>query len=128
MSGCSWQVSQRQGIDSVNISCSYVDDHVCCQYWRTGTTDDADRGPMTPEAAFAFRIIVTIVLSLGFIYFVLIASTLRRCGGEMIDRAWHRWIVGWINGSTKGSGHRRRLSHFQYPHPLLLTAFTGSNT
>ena len=79
--------------------------------WRTGTTDDADRGPMTPEDAFAFRIIVTIVLSLGFVYFILIASTLRRYG-EMMDKAWHRRIVGWINDtvapvpySVAGSGH-----------------------
>ena len=64
--------------------------------WRTGTTDDANRGPMTPEDALAFRIIVTAVLSLGLIYFTLIASTLRRYG-EMMDRAWHRRIVGWIN-------------------------------
>ena len=67
--------------------------------WRTGTTDDANRGPMTPEDAFAFRIIVTIVLALGLIYFVLIASTLRRYG-EMMDQAWHRRIVGWINDTV----------------------------
>ena len=67
--------------------------------WRTGTTDDADRGPMTPKDAFAFRIIVTVVQSLGLIYFVLIASTLRRYG-EMMDQAWHRRIVGWINDTV----------------------------
>ena len=67
--------------------------------WRTGTTDDADRGPMTPKDAFAFRIIVTVVLSLGLIYFVLITSTLRRYG-EMMDQAWHRRVVGWINDTV----------------------------
>jgi hypothetical protein len=79
--------------------------------WRTGTTEDANRGPMTPEDAFPFRIIVTAILSLGLIYFVLIASTLRRYG-EMMDQAWHRRIVGWINDtvapapySAAGSGH-----------------------
>jgi len=79
--------------------------------WRTGTTDDADRGPMTPEDAFAFRIIVTAVLSLGLMYFVLIASTLRKYG-EMMDQTWHRRIVGWINDTVApalygaaGSGH-----------------------
>ena len=79
--------------------------------WRTGMTDDADRGPMTPKDAFAFRIIVTVVLSLGLIYFVLIASTLRRYG-EMMDQAWHRRIVGWVNDtvapaiySSADSGH-----------------------
>ena len=60
--------------------------------WRTGTTDDANRGPMTPKDALALRIIVTAVLSLGLIYFTLIASTLRRYG-EMMDRAWQRRIL-----------------------------------
>jgi hypothetical protein len=67
--------------------------------WRTGTTDDANRGPMTPEDALAFRIIVTAVLSLGLIYFTLIASTLRRYG-EMMDQAWQRRIVGWLNDTV----------------------------
>ena len=71
--------------------------------WRTGTTDDADRGPMTPEDAFPLRIIVTAVLSLGLIYLALIASTLRRYGTPM-DQAWHRRIEGWINERAAGSG------------------------
>ena len=73
--------------------------------WRTGTTDDADRGPMTPEDAFAFRIIVTAVLSLGLIYFVLIASTLRKYG-EMMDQAWHRRLAGWINDTVTPAPYR----------------------
>jgi hypothetical protein len=72
--------------------------------WRTGTTADANRGPMTPEDAFAFRIIVTAVLSLGLIYLALIASTLKRYGTPM-DRAWHKRINGWINDRAAGSGH-----------------------
>ena len=63
--------------------------------WRTGTTDDANRGPMTPEDAFALRIIVTAVLSLGLIYLALIASTFRRYGTPM-DRAWQQRIHGWL--------------------------------
>ncbi|KAF8964540.1 hypothetical protein BDZ97DRAFT_1591832, partial [Flammula alnicola] len=59
--------------------------------WRTGTTDDANKGPMTPDQALAARIVVTVVLSLGIIYFVLITATLRRYG-EMMDRAWHQRI------------------------------------
>ena len=72
--------------------------------WRTGTTDDADRGPMTPEDAFVFRIVATCVLSLGLIYFVLIASTLRRYG-EMMDQAWRRRIVHWISGAVAPAPH-----------------------
>jgi len=67
--------------------------------WRTGTTDDADRGPMTPKEALTFRILLTVVLSLGLLYFVLIASTLRKYG-EMMDQAWHRRIIGWVNGTV----------------------------
>ena len=113
-----WQVffqPLRYGVDLLNISSSrsmimYI---VCITsfVWRTGTTDDADRGLMTPENAFPFRIIVTVVLSLGLLYFFLIASTLRRYG-EMMDQTWHRRIVGWINEtvapapySAAGSGH-----------------------
>ena len=76
--------------------------------WRTGTTDDANRGQMTPEDALVFRILVSVVLSLGVIYFVLIASTLRKYG-EMMDRAWHRRIMGWVNdivaSANYGNGH-----------------------
>jgi hypothetical protein len=67
--------------------------------WRTGTTDDAKRGPMTPNEAFTFRILLTVVLSLGLLYFVLIASTLRKYG-EMMDQAWHRRIMGWFNDAV----------------------------
>jgi hypothetical protein len=66
---------------------------------------------MSPEDALAFRILVSVVLSLGLIYFVLIASTLRKYG-EMMDQAWHRRIIGWVNDtaatayySAAGSGH-----------------------
>jgi len=77
--------------------------------WRTGTTDDANRGPMTPEDALAFRIIVSVVLSLGLIYFVLIASTLRKYG-EMMDQAWHRRIIGWVNDTVAPAPYRASSS------------------
>ena len=64
--------------------------------WRTGTTDDANRGPMTPEGTLTFRILVSILLSLGVIYFVLIVSTLRKYG-EMMDQVWNRRLIGWRN-------------------------------
>ena len=72
--------------------------------WRTGTTDDAGRGLMSPEDAFAFRVIVSVVLSLGLLYFVLIASTLRKYG-EMMDQAWHRRIIGWVNDTVATATH-----------------------
>ncbi|KIM38640.1 hypothetical protein M413DRAFT_29891 [Hebeloma cylindrosporum] len=71
--------------------------------WRTGTTADADRGPMTPNDAFSFRVVVSAVLSLGFLYFVLIGSTLRKYGAIM-DQAWHMRIIGWINDALTPPG------------------------
>jgi len=64
--------------------------------WRTGTTDDENRGPMTSKEARTFRILLTVVLSLGLIYFIFIASTLRRYG-EMMDQEWDRRAMGWVN-------------------------------
>jgi hypothetical protein len=73
--------------------------------WRTGTTDDANRGSMTPEDAFAFRIVITAVLSLGLVYLALIASTLTRYGTPM-DEAWRRRIEGWIEDTVALAPYR----------------------
>ncbi|KIM38484.1 hypothetical protein M413DRAFT_242292 [Hebeloma cylindrosporum] len=96
--GIFWNVWVLLAMPATWLAWSMIMYIVCIMsfVWRTGTTADVDRGPMTPEDALAFRIIVTVVLSLGLIYFVLIASTLRRYG-EMMDHAWHRRIVGWVN-------------------------------
>ena len=67
--------------------------------WRTGTTADMDRGTMSPSEARVPRVIVSVVLSLGLIYFGLIASTLRRYG-DMMDQAWQRRIMGWMSDNT----------------------------
>ncbi|KAF8964556.1 hypothetical protein BDZ97DRAFT_890863 [Flammula alnicola] len=68
--------------------------------WRTGTADDANKGPMAPDKALAARIVVEALLSLGIIYFVLITATLRR-HGEMMERAWHQRILGWVGDTVK---------------------------
>ncbi|KDR79516.1 hypothetical protein GALMADRAFT_34354, partial [Galerina marginata CBS 339.88] len=41
------------------------------------------------------RIVISLVLTLGLVYFILIALTLRKYG-EMMDRAWQRRIWGWM--------------------------------
>ena len=96
--------------------------------WRTGTTDDANRGPMVPEKALAFRIIISVALSLGLLYFVLIATTLRKYG-EMMDQAWHKTIISWVNGtaaeatySTADSGHLAPSVPFASKPPLVTTS------
>ena len=63
--------------------------------WRTGTTDDENRGPTITSEARIPRIIITVVFSLGIIYFFLIVRTLRRYGQAM-DRAWRSRIMTWI--------------------------------
>ncbi|KAF8816715.1 MFS general substrate transporter [Phlegmacium glaucopus] len=63
--------------------------------WRTGTADDANRAPLTAHDVRIPRIIITVVFALGIIYFVLIASTLRRYG-EAMDRAWQSRIMSWM--------------------------------
>ncbi|KAF8964518.1 hypothetical protein BDZ97DRAFT_1815490 [Flammula alnicola] len=70
--------------------------------WRTGTIDDANRGPMTTSQALAPRITITIILCLGVVYFVLITNTLKRYG-DMMDRAWKKKLMGWIHKSSKHS-------------------------
>jgi hypothetical protein len=59
--------------------------------WRTGTTEDANRQPLTQHAARIPRIIITVVFVLGGIYFALVARTLRRYGEEM-DQEWQEKI------------------------------------
>ncbi|KAF8972551.1 hypothetical protein BDZ97DRAFT_1649932 [Flammula alnicola] len=48
--------------------------------WRTGTTDDVNRAPTTPGQALAPRIILSIVLTIGIVYFFLVVMSLTRYG------------------------------------------------
>lgn len=64
--------------------------------WRSGTTADANREPLSPHDARIPRIIISVVFALGIIYFVLITRTLRRYG-EVMDRAWKSRIMEWVH-------------------------------
>ncbi|KAF8148061.1 hypothetical protein B0H34DRAFT_669162 [Crassisporium funariophilum] len=79
--------------------------------WRTGTTDDLKRGPMTPSDVLGPRIAISIVLLLGFVYFILITSTLRRYGDAM-DRAWESRLNTILNEKIPETPHVSR-SHAQ---------------
>ncbi|KAF8805054.1 hypothetical protein BYT27DRAFT_7193587 [Phlegmacium glaucopus] len=72
--------------------------------WRTGTIDDVNQTPITSHDALAPRIILTIVLSLGLVYLILIAGTFRRYG-TMMDRAWRNHVLAWVHGSFVNHGH-----------------------
>lgn len=66
--------------------------------WRTGTIEDASQTPITSHDALAPRIIVTLVLSLGLVYLILIRSTFQRYGTAM-DRAWRTRVLVWMHHS-----------------------------
>ncbi|KAF9044124.1 hypothetical protein BJ165DRAFT_181750 [Panaeolus papilionaceus] len=95
--GIFWNVWVMLAMPAAWLAWSMVSYIVCVMsfVWRTGTLSDTNRDPFSDEAALIPRIIVTVVLSLGLIYFSLIALTLRRYGALM-DRAWQRRIQGWI--------------------------------
>ena len=62
--------------------------------WRTGTSEDVNIQVLSPRDALGPRIAITVVFSLGLIYFLLIVSTFRRYG-DMMDRAWQQRVLGW---------------------------------
>ena len=62
--------------------------------WRTGTSEDVNIHVLSPRDALGPRIAITVVFSLGLIYFLLIVSTFRRYG-DMMDRAWQQRVLGW---------------------------------
>ncbi|KDR85876.1 hypothetical protein GALMADRAFT_52958, partial [Galerina marginata CBS 339.88] len=70
--------------------------------WRTSPFPSSQSSTANPSMLsnsvqlLVPRIIISVVLSLGVVYFVLIAATLRRYG-EMMDRAWQRRISGWMH-------------------------------
>ncbi|KAF9044122.1 hypothetical protein BJ165DRAFT_181601 [Panaeolus papilionaceus] len=95
--GIFWNVWVMLAMPATWLAWSMVSYIVCVMsfVWRTGTLSDTNREPFSDEAALVPRIVVTVVLSLGLIYFFLIALTLRRYGALM-DKAWQRRIQGWI--------------------------------
>ncbi|PPR00865.1 hypothetical protein CVT24_000317 [Panaeolus cyanescens] len=74
---------------------------IMCFVWRTGTLSDGNRAPFSDEDAFIPRIAVSVVLTFGLIYFLLIISTLRRYG-SLMDRAWQRRIQDWLHDPDTG--------------------------
>ncbi|KAF8955229.1 hypothetical protein BDZ97DRAFT_1674456 [Flammula alnicola] len=61
--------------------------------WRTSPFPSSSSSTLSSAQILVPRIVITLVLSLGLVYFVLIAATLRRYG-DMMDRAWQRRIWG----------------------------------
>lgn len=78
--------------------------------WRTGTVEDGKRPTMTRAGVLGPRILVSVFLALGLIYFFLIASTLGRYG-ELMDKKWKTRIDDWLR---KGSLDRTCAPTTQY--------------
>lgn len=72
--------------------------------WRTGTIDDVNHTPITSHDALVPRVVVTVVLSLGLVYLILIAGTFRRYGTAM-DRAWRNRVLTWVHETCVNHGY-----------------------
>lgn len=59
--------------------------------WRTGAVDDPSDGirpPLSDNAALAIRTVVTVIFTLGVLYFVLIMRTFGRYSEREAGRKW----------------------------------------
>jgi hypothetical protein len=63
--------------------------------WRTAAVDNSSPTLLSSRGLLIIRIMISVVLALGIIYFALIMATLRQYGAAM-DRAWKERIRGWI--------------------------------
>jgi len=66
--------------------------------WRTGTGNTV---LTSSHDALWPRIVLTVVLGVGVLYFILIMTTFRRYG-DIMDRAWRARVVGWLQEAVDG--------------------------
>lgn len=64
--------------------------------WRTGSTLDGGILPLEPRLAVWPRLVISLMLALGLIYFALITATLRQYGSKM-DKKWRERVKGWTD-------------------------------
>ncbi|KAJ6457414.1 hypothetical protein C8R47DRAFT_995776 [Mycena vitilis] len=62
--------------------------------WLSGSSQDPLDFALSPRAALGTRIALTVVFSLGVIYFFLIVRTFHRYG-DPLDREWMRTVAHW---------------------------------
>ncbi|KAF5353994.1 hypothetical protein D9756_006877 [Leucocoprinus leucothites] len=93
-----WNVWVMLAMPAIWLSWSIVSYIVCIMsfLWRTGSTLDGSILPLTPELAFWPRLVISLMLALGVVYFVLITMTLRHYGSTM-DRKWRERVKGWTD-------------------------------
>lgn len=74
--------------------------------WRTGSSSDpADgvRKPLSPGQALAVRTVITVIFTIGVIYFVMILRTFASYGER--ETGWRR---SWLATGNPGLGERAR--------------------
>ncbi|KAF9443203.1 hypothetical protein P691DRAFT_764496 [Macrolepiota fuliginosa MF-IS2] len=93
-----WNVWVMLAMPAVWLAWSVVAYIICIMafVWRTGSTQDGTILPLEPHLAFWPRLVISLILALGLIYFVLIMATLRRYGSVM-DKKWREKVKGWTD-------------------------------
>lgn len=80
--------------------------------WRTGSTRDGTLSlPLEPRLAFWPRLVISVTLSFGVIYFILITATLSRYGSKM-DRKWRDRVKGWTDRLIYEQPLPEHMAHF----------------
>ncbi|KAJ7708999.1 hypothetical protein B0H17DRAFT_916919 [Mycena rosella] len=67
--------------------------------WSSGSSQDTPAFDISPGATLGLRIGLTVVFSLGLIYFALIVRTFHRYG-DPLDREWMRTVNEWTNQTS----------------------------
>ncbi|KAF8987066.1 hypothetical protein BDQ17DRAFT_1548268, partial [Cyathus striatus] len=90
-----WNVWVMLAMPAIWLSWAIVLYIVCIMsfVWRTGAGTD-DPTPLTVDQALGPRILISVTLALGIIYFCLIMLTFRRYG-DHLDMAWRERVISW---------------------------------
>jgi len=110
-----WNVWILLAMPAIWLAWSLISFIVCMIsfVWRAGTPQDGIDRRLSRDQALIPRIFASCVFAIGFIYFILIVSTLRRYG-SMMDLAWQARIRSWMSNSHYSGSTHRRGSH-SYP-------------
>ncbi|KAJ6580888.1 hypothetical protein B0H19DRAFT_1251168 [Mycena capillaripes] len=112
-----WNVWVLLAMPAVWLAWSIITFLTCIMsfIWLSGSTQDPVDFAVSPRAALGPRIGLTVVFSLGLIYFVLIVRTFHRYG-DPLDREWMRTVNQWTKealATTEALGGPSQT----YPHP-----------
>jgi hypothetical protein len=83
--------------------------------WLSGSSQDQVDFAVSPRAALGPRIGLTVVFSLGMIYFILIVRTFHRYG-DPLDREWMRTVNQWTKEAMEYP-YQNQPNRPVYPSP-----------